>query len=113
MVSRVLLGNLQTSSGKLKRLMTSFIFTCPFPGSCRKASWRPVTRFEGMSFLVNNRSVLIPFTIYDDAGRKALTQLKCKYIYDEIVAEVNLCFDQFMFKLGQRIFQEFRKMAGG
>lgn len=32
-------------------------------------------------------------------------------IYDEIEAEVNLCFDQFLFKLGHKIFIQFKKVA--
>ena len=57
------------------------------------------------------RNILIPFDIYNDAARKTLYDLKCQYIYDEIVAEVNLCFDQFIFKISQRIFQQYKKAA--
>ena len=51
------------------------------------------------------------FEIYNDAGMSSLNNLKCKYIYDEIVAEVNLGFDQFMFQLSQYIFSSYKKLA--
>ncbi|KAJ3281602.1 Cytoplasmic FMR1-interacting protein 2, partial [Borealophlyctis nickersoniae] len=55
--------------------------------------------------------VFYPFSLYNDAGNRTLHQLKCRYIYDEIVAEVNLCFDQLLFKLCQKIFLHFKKAA--
>ncbi|KAJ1343340.1 hypothetical protein BSLG_002366 [Batrachochytrium salamandrivorans] len=49
--------------------------------------------------------------LYNDAGYRTLYDLKSRVIFDEIEAEVNLCFDQFMFKLGQRIFLHYKKAA--
>eukprot|EP00842_Homolaphlyctis_polyrhiza_P002082 jgi/Hompol1/2875/HPOL_006205-RA len=40
---------------------------------------------------------------------RTLYELKSRVIYDEIEAEVNLCFDQFMFKLGQHIFVHYKR----
>ena len=49
--------------------------------------------------------------IYNDAAQHSLYSLKSQVIFDEIEAEVNLCFDQFIFKLGQRIFSHYKKLA--
>nr|KAJ3422345.1 Cytoplasmic FMR1-interacting protein 2 [Polyrhizophydium stewartii] len=54
---------------------------------------------------------LHPLDLYNDAGFCTLNQLKSRVIFDEIEAEVNLCFDQLMFKLGQRIFVHYKKSA--
>ncbi|RKO82996.1 cytoplasmic FMR1-interacting, partial [Blyttiomyces helicus] len=52
-----------------------------------------------------------PFDIYNDAANRTLYTLKSKFIYDEIVAEVNLCFDQLIFKISHSIFLHFKKAA--
>ncbi|KAL5032354.1 hypothetical protein BDV3_000939 [Batrachochytrium dendrobatidis] len=52
-----------------------------------------------------------PLDLYNDAAYRTLYHLKSRVIFDEIEAEVNLCFDQFMFKLGQRIFLHYKKLA--
>ncbi|KAJ3209046.1 Cytoplasmic FMR1-interacting protein 2 [Dinochytrium kinnereticum] len=57
------------------------------------------------------RCLFYPFELYNDAGMFALTSLKSRYIYDEITAEVNLCFDQLIFKIGERIFSHFKRIA--
>ena len=48
--------------------------------------------------------VLYPFDIYNDAANRALHKLKTRFLYDELIAEVNLCFDQFVFKLSQGVY---------
>lgn len=40
-----------------------------------------------------------------------LLKLKNRFIYNEIEAEVNLCFDQFIFKLGSNTFKHYKKLA--
>jgi cytoplasmic FMR1 interacting protein len=57
------------------------------------------------------QNVFIPLDLYNDAGYKTLNALKSRYIFDEIEAEVNLCFDQFMFKLGKNVFRHYKKLA--
>lgn len=52
--------------------------------------------------------VLYPLDIYNDAAQHALYKLHSKYLYDEIEAEVNLCFQHFMFLLCQKIFTHFK-----
>ncbi|KAI3655655.1 hypothetical protein MP638_004410, partial [Amoeboaphelidium occidentale] len=56
-------------------------------------------------------SVLYPLDIYNDAANKALHKLRAKFLYDEIEAEVNLCFDQFIWKLSQKVFTDFKSKA--
>jgi cytoplasmic FMR1 interacting protein len=56
-------------------------------------------------------NIFTVFDLYNDAANAALFRLKSKFIYDEIVAEVNLCFDQLIFKISQRIFSHFKKYA--
>jgi cytoplasmic FMR1 interacting protein len=57
------------------------------------------------------QDIFIPLELYNDAAFKTLTCLKNRYIYNEIQAELNLCFDQFMFKLGRNVFRHYKKLA--
>lgn len=56
-------------------------------------------------------SILMPFDIYNDAAQTALTLLKQRFLYDEIEAEVDLCFDQLVFKLSESIFTYYKSWA--
>uniref|UniRef100_A0A7N6FEY7 Cytoplasmic FMR1 interacting protein 2 n=1 Tax=Anabas testudineus TaxID=64144 RepID=A0A7N6FEY7_ANATE len=56
--------------------------------------------------------VLYPLDLYNDSGYYALTKFKKQFLYDEIEAEVNLCFDQFVYKLADQIFAYYKAMAG-
>ncbi|XP_006854249.2 protein PIR [Amborella trichopoda] len=56
-------------------------------------------------------SVLIPFDIYNDAAQHALVVLRQRFLYDEIEAEVDLCFDQLVFKLSESIFAYYKSHA--
>jgi len=56
-------------------------------------------------------SLLYPLDLYNDAANRALHKLKARFLYDEIEAEVNLVFDQFLFKLSQNIYVHFRTRA--
>ena len=38
--------------------------------------------------------VLYPLDLYNDSAHYALTVFRKQFLYDEIEAEVNLCFDQ-------------------
>ena len=55
--------------------------------------------------------VLVPFDIYNDASMLALTSLRKRYLYDEIEAELNLAFDQFLFMLSDHAFTSFKTKA--
>ncbi|CAL4088019.1 unnamed protein product, partial [Meganyctiphanes norvegica] len=56
--------------------------------------------------------VLYPLDLYNDAAYYALTRFRKQFLYDEIEAEVNLCFDQFVFKLSEQIFAYYKHLAG-
>ncbi|CAF1321084.1 unnamed protein product, partial [Didymodactylos carnosus] len=55
--------------------------------------------------------VFYPMDLYNDAAMYALTVFRKQYLYDEIEAEVNLCFDQLVFKLSDKIFTHFKCIA--
>ncbi|KAI7989182.1 Protein PIR [Camellia lanceoleosa] len=56
-------------------------------------------------------SVLMPFDIYNDSAQQALVILKQRFLYDEIEAEVNHCFDIFVSKLCEIIFTYYKSWA--
>lgn len=56
-------------------------------------------------------SVLIPFDIYNDSAQQALAVLKQRFLYDEIEAEVDHCFDLFVWKLCETIFTYYKSWA--
>ncbi|KAA8589716.1 hypothetical protein FQN60_013081 [Etheostoma spectabile] len=56
--------------------------------------------------------VLYPLDLYNDSANYALTKFKKQFLYDEIEAEVNLCFDQFVYKLADQIFVYYKILAG-
>ncbi|KAK3557279.1 hypothetical protein QTP70_026267 [Hemibagrus guttatus] len=56
--------------------------------------------------------VLYSLDLYNDSAHYALTKFKKQFLYDEIEAEVNLCFDQFVYKLADQIFAYFKVLAG-
>ena len=50
--------------------------------------------------------------LYNDSAHYALTVFKKQFLYDEIEAEVNLCFDQFVYKLSEQIYGYYKHLAG-
>ncbi|CAA0827876.1 Protein PIR [Striga hermonthica] len=56
-------------------------------------------------------SVLMPFDIYNDAAQQALVVLKQRFLYDEVEAEVDNCFDLFVSKLCDAIFTYYKSWA--
>ncbi|KAK9291789.1 hypothetical protein L1049_019739 [Liquidambar formosana] len=56
-------------------------------------------------------SVLMPFDIYNDSAQQALVVLKQRFLYDEIEAEVDHCFDIFVTKLCETIFTYYKSWA--
>uniref|UniRef100_A0A8C5P959 Cytoplasmic FMR1-interacting protein n=1 Tax=Leptobrachium leishanense TaxID=445787 RepID=A0A8C5P959_9ANUR len=56
--------------------------------------------------------VLYSLDLYNDSAHYALTKFKKQFLYDEIEAEVNLCFDQFVYKLADQIFAQYKTVAG-
>ncbi|KAJ8760394.1 hypothetical protein K2173_015061 [Erythroxylum novogranatense] len=56
-------------------------------------------------------SVLMPFDIYNDSAQQALVVLRQRFLYDEIEAEVDCCFDLFVSKLCEIIFTYYKSWA--
>ncbi|GAB2218528.1 hypothetical protein Droror1_Dr00001755 [Drosera rotundifolia] len=56
-------------------------------------------------------SVLMPFDIYNDAAQQALAVLKQRFLYDEIEAEVDHCFDIFVSKFCEVMFTYYKSLA--
>ncbi|KFM69107.1 Cytoplasmic FMR1-interacting protein 2, partial [Stegodyphus mimosarum] len=56
--------------------------------------------------------VLYPLDLYNDSAYYALTKFKKQFLYDEVEAEVNLCFDQFVYQLSEQIFTYYKHLAG-
>ncbi|XP_078682479.1 cytoplasmic FMR1-interacting protein 2-like isoform X4 [Branchiostoma floridae x Branchiostoma belcheri] len=55
--------------------------------------------------------VLYPLDLYNDSAHYALTKFRKQFLYDEVEAEVNLCFDQFVYKLSDQIFTYYKAQA--
>ncbi|XP_052277859.1 cytoplasmic FMR1-interacting protein-like isoform X1 [Dreissena polymorpha] len=56
--------------------------------------------------------ILYPLDLYNDSAHYALSLFHQQFLYDEIEAEVNLCFDQFVYKLSDQIFAYYKQLAG-
>eukprot|EP00911_Craspedida_sp_UC1_P002217 UC1_evm1s1691 len=54
---------------------------------------------------------LYPFDLYNDSANFSLASFKKQYLYDEVEAEVDLCFDQFIYKLSDKIFAHYKVLA--
>jgi len=57
------------------------------------------------------RYVLYPLDLYNDSAHYALTVFRKQFLYDEVEAEVNLCFDQFVYKLSEQMFIYYKQLA--
>uniref|UniRef100_A0A0N5BIL0 CYRIA-B_Rac1-bd domain-containing protein n=1 Tax=Strongyloides papillosus TaxID=174720 RepID=A0A0N5BIL0_STREA len=55
--------------------------------------------------------ILYQLDLYNDAAHFALTKFKTQFLYDEVEAEFNLCFDQFIFKLSEGVFTHYKQLA--
>ncbi|PAV64134.1 hypothetical protein WR25_05628 isoform C [Diploscapter pachys] len=56
-------------------------------------------------------SALFQLDLYNDAAQYCLFNFKKQFLYDEVEAEVNLCFDQFVFKLSEMVFTHYKQLA--
>ncbi|EGD74766.1 hypothetical protein PTSG_07003 [Salpingoeca rosetta] len=65
----------------------------------------------GMTERGLHEHTLIPLELYNAAAQHALFKLKSQTLYNEIEAEVNLCFDQLMFHIGEQVFVNFKAKA--
>ena len=55
--------------------------------------------------------ILYPLDLYSDSAHYALHHFGRQFLYDEIEAEVNLCFDQLVYKLSEQIFHYYKHLA--
>jgi cytoplasmic FMR1 interacting protein len=55
--------------------------------------------------------ILYPLDLYSDSAHYALHHFKKQFLFDEVEAEVNLCFDQLVYKLSEQIFQYYKHLA--
>ncbi|KAK4336866.1 hypothetical protein RND71_044022 [Anisodus tanguticus] len=55
--------------------------------------------------------VLYPLDLYNDSANYALSKFAKQFLYDEVEAEVNLGFDQFLYKLSEQIFAYYKHIA--
>ncbi|XP_045489000.1 cytoplasmic FMR1-interacting protein [Pieris rapae] len=55
--------------------------------------------------------VLYPLDLYNDSAQYALTVFRKQFLYDEVEAEVNLCFDQFVYKLSELVYAHYKQLA--
>jgi len=94
--------------------MTESAFFCS-PHPCASSETETnffIYLFFSSSFpFIISRNILYPLDLYNDAAQRALHKLKTRYLYDEIEAEVNLAFDQFIFKLSQNVFFHYKSWA--
>lgn len=56
-------------------------------------------------------SVLYPLDIYNDAAQRALYSLEQQFLYSEIESEVNLAFEQLIFKFSEKSFLHYKQKA--
>eukprot|EP00052_Salpingoeca_macrocollata_P011587 m.89408 g.89408 ORF g.89408 m.89408 type:complete len:1357 (+) comp18120_c0_seq1:24-4094(+) len=49
--------------------------------------------------------------LYNDSANYAVRNLDAQFLYDEIEAEVNLCFDQLVFEVTQNVYQQAKALA--
>ncbi|EFA78321.1 component of SCAR regulatory complex [Heterostelium album PN500] len=55
--------------------------------------------------------IFYPLGLYNDTAHRALQSLNQRFLYDEIEAELNLCFDQLLYKLSGKIYTHFKTTA--
>lgn len=55
--------------------------------------------------------ILYPLDIYNDVAQRAISVLNRRFLFDEIEAEVNLCFDQLIYKLSDQVYSFFKVQA--
>eukprot|EP00002_Diphylleia_rotans_P029065 TRINITY_DN588_c0_g1_i6.p1 TRINITY_DN588_c0_g1~~TRINITY_DN588_c0_g1_i6.p1 ORF type:complete len:1506 (-),score=325.74 TRINITY_DN588_c0_g1_i6:191-4708(-) len=55
--------------------------------------------------------ILYPLDLYNDAAYRALYQLRQRYLFDEVEAELNLAFDQLIFRLSETIYADYKTYA--
>lgn len=72
---------------------------------------RKVSQKSMLFLMFNCRSIFYQLDLYNDAADYALKKFKKQFLYDEVEAEVNLCFDQFVFKVSDAVFTYYKQLA--
>ncbi|CAB3258031.1 unnamed protein product [Arctia plantaginis] len=54
---------------------------------------------------------LIPAGFVQRLGAIRSHCFKKQFLYDEVEAEVNLCFDQFVYKLSEQVYSHYKQLA--
>ena len=55
---------------------------------------------------------MYPLDLYNDSASFALNVFQKQFLYDEVEAEADLCFDQLIFELSEQIFTYYKTLAG-
>lgn len=55
--------------------------------------------------------VLYQLDLYNDAASFSLRRFRKQFLYNEVEAEVNLCFDQFVYKLSEAVLTHYKQLA--
>lgn len=55
--------------------------------------------------------ILYLFDLYNDAADYSLKRFKKQFLYNEVEAEVTLCFDQFIYKFSEAVFMHYKQLA--
>ncbi|RDD41868.1 Cytoplasmic FMR1-interacting protein 2 [Trichoplax sp. H2] len=56
--------------------------------------------------------ILYPLDLYNDSANFALYRFRRQHLFDEIEAEVNLCFDQLVYNISDHIYSYYKTVAG-
>lgn len=56
-------------------------------------------------------NIVFVLDIYNDAAHRALHEFRQQYLYDEIEAEANLVFDQFVFLIADEIYTHYKNRS--
>lgn len=70
-----------------------------------------VINFYKSAYMYVCRYILYPLDLYSDSAHYALHHFHKQFLYDEIEAEVNLVFDQLVYKLSEQIFHYYKHLA--
>ena len=72
---------------------------------------RDSTHTHTIHYTLTHRYILYPLDLYSDSAHYALHHFGKQFLYDEIEAEVNLVFDQLVYKLSEQIFHYYKYLA--
>jgi cytoplasmic FMR1 interacting protein len=56
-------------------------------------------------------SLLYPLSLYNDAALRAVDRLNRRFLFDEVEGEVNLAFDQLIYKVSAHVWEQHKQQA--